>query len=164
MKHLRIYTAVFFAFGVFAVSAGPAPAIPARVDGGGHGNRNLTGQYSGSVSDSVLGSGTALANFAGFDESLGGYFGFTFGSATYSNASSAANSLRGMEGAFVATIASTACTFSFSARYSRSNHQLNGRYKAIDGCAGEKGAFSLTQQCFYNVPGDVRIDAGLKQC
>ena len=164
MKHLRMYTAVFFALGIVALSAVPATAVPVRVDGGRHGNRNLTGQYSGSVTASVLGTGTAVANFAAFDESLGGYFGFTFGSATYSNATSAANSSRGMEGAFVATIANAACTFSFNARYNLSSHELNGRYKAIDGCAGEKGSFSLTQQCFYNVPGELRIDAGLRQC
>ncbi|HXB84168.1 MAG TPA: hypothetical protein VNU22_12535, partial [Candidatus Acidoferrum sp.] len=64
MKYLPRCITALFAFGLIALSAGPAPAqqTPAWQHGNG---QNLTGQYSGSVSDSALGSGTAIANFVG---------------------------------------------------------------------------------------------------
>ncbi|HEY1882918.1 MAG TPA: hypothetical protein VGG51_07755 [Candidatus Cybelea sp.] len=164
MKYLRLYTAALFAFGIFALSAGPAPAVPVNVNLFNNGNRNLTGQYAGSVTDSVTGTGSASANFAGLGENLGGYFAFSFGTASYSNAASAQNTAHGMEGVFVATIASTACSFSFHARYSGSNNRLRGQYQAVNGCSGEHGTFSLKQQCFYNENNDIRGAAGLRPC
>lgn len=164
MKYIRLYTAAFFAFSVFAMSAGPAPAVAVNVNSSDHGLRNLSGQYSGSVSDSILGTGSAAANFAGQAENFGGYFGFTFGTVLYTDAASAARTPRGMEGLFVATIASTACSFSFRANYHGSNNRLSGRYQAVVGCSGEHGTFSLTQQCFYNEGTDIRSNAGLRQC
>ncbi|HEY4433146.1 MAG TPA: hypothetical protein VGM99_01985, partial [Candidatus Cybelea sp.] len=97
-------------------------------------------------------------------ESLGGYFAFTFGATSYSNAASAQNTAHGMAGVFVATIASTACSFSFHARYYGANNRLRGQYQAVNGCSGEHGTFSLTQQCFYNESGDIRGAAGLRPC
>jgi hypothetical protein len=84
MKYLPRCIAALFALGLIAMSAGPAPALqtPAWQHGRG---QNLSGQYSGSVTDSVLGTGTAVANLAGAVGALGGYFVFTFGSANYDN-------------------------------------------------------------------------------
>jgi|SRR5580658_5050882 hypothetical protein len=162
MTNLPRYSAALFAFALVALSAGPAPALqtPAWQHGGG---QNLTGQYSGSVSDTVLGTGTAIANFVGGGGGgLGGYFVFTFGSANYDNPTIAgggrddlqANGYRGghgdVFGAFESTIASTACEFYYSASYSSSDNALTGSYKAVNGCSGETGTFSLTQQCYYN--------------
>jgi hypothetical protein len=159
VKYLPRYSAALFAFGLIALSAGPAPAqTPAWQHGNG---QNLTGQYSGSVSDSVLGSGTAVANFVGAGGGLGGYFVFTFGSANYDNPTIAAggrndlqaNGYRGghgdVFGAFESTIASTACEFYYSASYGSSDNELTGSYKAINGCSGQTGTFTLTQQCYY---------------
>lgn len=160
MKYLPRYIAALFAFGLIALSAGPAPALqtPAWQHGNG---QNLTGQYSGSVSDSVLGSGTAIANLAGSGGGLGGYFVFTFGSANYDNPTIAgggrndlqANGYRGggdVFGTFESTIASAACEFHYSASYSASNNELTGSYKATNGCSGQTGTFTLTQQCYYS--------------
>jgi hypothetical protein len=162
MKYLSRWSAALFALGIFALSASPAPAVqPMR-----HGGQNLTGQYSGSVSDSVLGTGTAVANFAGLADALGGYFGFTFGSATYANAASTYASWGGVAGVFVATIASNACTFAFKASYNPSSFELDGKYKAINGCSGESGTFSLTQQCYYDEQwqNGLRRANGLQHC
>jgi hypothetical protein len=162
MKYLPRCIAALFALGLIAMSAGPAPALqtPAWQHGNG---QNLTGQYSGSVSDSVLGTGTAVANLAGAGGGLGGYFVFTFGSANYDNPTIAGDGRDGLEpngyrgggrgdvfGVFEATIASTACEFAYSASYSTSGNGLTGKYKAINGCSGETGTFSLTQQCYYS--------------
>jgi hypothetical protein len=159
MKYLPRSLATLFAFGLVALSAGAAPALqtPAWQRDNG---QNLTGQYSGSVSDSVLGSGTAIANFVGAGGGLGGYFVFTFGSANYDNPTLAGgrdalqdNGYRDghadVLGTFESTIASTACEFAYSASYRSSDNELKGRYKAVNGCSGETGRFTLTQQCYY---------------
>ncbi|HLY02002.1 MAG TPA: hypothetical protein VKR56_05830 [Candidatus Cybelea sp.] len=162
MKYLPRCIAALFAFGLIAMSTGPAPALQTPGWQHGHG-QNLSGQYSGSVSDSVLGTGTAIANFAGAGVALGGYFVFTFGSTNYDNPTIAgggrdglqANGYRGgggdnVFGAFESTIASTACEFAYSASYSSSDNELTGKYKAINGCSGETGTFTLTQACYYS--------------
>jgi len=162
MKYLPRCIAASFGLGLIAMSAGPATALqtPAWQHGNG---QNLSGQYSGSVSDSVLGSGTAIANLIGAGGGLGGYFVFTFGSANYDNPTIAgggrdglqANGYRGgghgdVFGAFESTIASTSCEFYYSASYSTSDNELTGSYKAVNGCSGETGSFTLTQACYYS--------------
>ncbi|HXB84388.1 MAG TPA: hypothetical protein VNU22_13640, partial [Candidatus Acidoferrum sp.] len=65
----------------------------------------------------------------------------------------AANAYRGhgdIFGAFESTIASAACEFYYSASYSSSNNELTGSYKAVSGCSGQTGTFTLTQQCYYS--------------
>lgn len=161
MKYLSRYIAALFAFGLIALSAGPAPALQTPAWQHGHG-QNLTGQYSGSVSDSVLGSGTAISNFVGAGGGLGGYFVFTFGSANYDNPTIAGGDRDALQpnwgrgghgdvfGGFESTIAGTACEFAYSASYSSSDNELTGSYKAVNGCSGETGTFTLTQQCYYS--------------
>ena len=178
MKHLSRCSAALFALGLLALSTGPAPAIIRPLDGGG-GNLNLSGMYSGSVTDSVLGTGTAVANLAhsggnGQGDPFGGWMSFTFGSTTYSNPTSASRPGQGegdvrfmdgggnnaLHGVFVSIIGSAACTFHFTATFNPSSFQLNGQYSARIGCSGENGTFSLTQQCFYQLLGHVRRNTG----
>lgn len=146
--------------------------------GGSGGGYNLSGMYSGTVTDSALGTGTATANLAhsggsGHDP-LGGWLSFTFGSTTYSNPTSGALPSGGGEGGgggdwgsgggghttvhgvFVSSIASVACTFVFRASFNPSSFELSGEYKARSGCSGESGTFLLTQQCYYNEYGSLR--------
>jgi hypothetical protein len=164
MKTLRGCAAFLFVLGAIGMSAGPAPALTAPA-GFDHRGPNLTGQYSGTVSDSSLGSGAATANFAGGDGTLGGWFGFTFGSATYSNPAVAWTDRDGVRGTFVATIGSTACSFDFRASYDPSGFTLSGAYRAVGrACSGESGSFSLTQQCYYKIERGVRRDNGLGHC
>jgi hypothetical protein len=173
MKHLPRWSAAFFALGIILLSAGPAPAAQPSWGWWHHGGQqNLTGQYSGTVSDSSLGTGTATGNFAGLYSSLGGYFGFTFGTSSALTAPATTySSWNGIGGVFVATIGSTACTFAFQASYTSSSYQLNGTYKAVNGCSGENGTFSLTQQCYYGgewqqlrQQGQAHKNSGLAQC
>jgi hypothetical protein len=176
VKYLPRYVAALFAFGLIALSAGPAPALQTPAWQQGH--QNLSGQYSGSVSDSVLGSGTAIANLVGAG-GLGGYFVFTFGSANYDNPTIAADGRDGLVpsegrgghgdvfGAFESTIASTTCEFYYSASYRSSDNELTGSYKAVNGCSGETGSFTLTQQCYYSSGkqhGVRREGGGLAHC
>lgn len=175
MKYLPRCAAALFAFSLIALSAGPAPAVvmPAHGHGGGS---NLSGQYTGTVTDSVLGTGTASANFAGAPGGLGGWIAFTFGTAVYANPTIAGPDFSGgqgdwgrgggggVRGIFVATVASTACTFGFKASYDASSFVLSGEYKAVNGCSGENGSFSLTQQCYYQERGSLRRNVGLGGC
>lgn len=185
MKYLPRCFAVLFAFGLIALSAGPAPAVTTPAWGHGHGHgggQNLSGQYSGSVTDSTLGTGTAVANLVGAGVGLGGYFGFTFASTTYTNPTLAGgfgwNAMQPKQtqpswgsgggnvyGVFESTIASAACEFSYSASYSPSDYTLTGSYQAVNGCSGESGTFTLTQSCYYSGKQyGLRRDSGLSSC
>jgi hypothetical protein len=179
MKRLSRCSAAFFVVSLVASSTSPALAIIRPMDGGG-GNLNLSGMYSGSVSDSVLGTGTAVANLAhsggnGGGDPFGGWLAFTFGSTTYSNPTSASRRGQGeggdvrfmdgggnntVHGAFVSIIGSVACTFHFTATFNPSSFQLSGQYHASNGCSGETGTFMLTQLCFYHEAGHMRRDTG----
>ena len=178
MKQLSRCSAVLFALSLLAMTTGPAPALIRPMDGSG-GGLNLSGMYSGTVTDSSLGSGTAVANLAasggsGGGDPLGGWMSFTFGSATYNNPTAAAPRGQGdgggdggyiryldgggsnnmIHGRFVMSIGSVACTFHFTAGFTTSSFTLNGQYKAVNGCTGENGTFSLTQMCFYQQIGN----------
>lgn len=145
------------------MSAGPAPAgVAAQWQ---RHERNLSGQYSGTVSDSTFGSGTATADFAALYGTLGGWLSFTFGSTTYMLAAVSSSEGNGVRGVLANTIGSTACSFAFKATYDASSNTLDGTYRAINGCSGENGSFSLTQQCYYQERGsDLRRDAGIMHC
>ncbi|HEY2475974.1 MAG TPA: hypothetical protein VGI19_14385 [Candidatus Cybelea sp.] len=98
MKRLSRCYAGLFALSLIALSTAPAPAVIQPLwGGGGGGGENLSGMYSGSVSDSALGSGTAAANLVHFSvgggDPLGGWLSFTLGSTTYNNPTSAARHL-----------------------------------------------------------------------
>jgi hypothetical protein len=177
MKNLARCGAVLFALSLIALSTGPAPAVIRPMwgsGGGGSGGSGLAGVYSGSVTDSVLGTGTAVANFVksgppGTGDPLGGWLNFTFGSTTYSNPTSAEHpNARGhggcgggdcgnvspnggdtIRGVFVSSIASVACTFLFRAAFNPSSFELSGEYRAVTGCSGESGTFLIAQQCYY---------------
>jgi hypothetical protein len=217
MKYLSRCAAALFTLSLIALSTGPAPAVIRPMGGGGgHGTVNVSGMYSGSISDSVLGTGTAIANlaqFAGFSGSgsgsgdvraldcggggdvrmldcgggaggsVGGYLNSTFGATVYSSPLSASLNTGGCGGGgdvraldcggggngqwlggppkhhrggvdpfgiFVTIIGSAACTFGFQASFDPSTFVLSGQYRAIVGCSGENGTFSLTQQCYYH--------------
>jgi hypothetical protein len=151
MKHyLYRSAAAIFVLGVLVLSAGPAPAAPAPAwQHGGWGFQPLAGQYTGTVTDSTLGTGTATANLAQSWGGVGGYFGFTFGSTSYTDPTSAFSWWQGLRGTFVAIVASSTCSFAYSATYNPSAYTLTGQYQSTNGCSGENGSFSLTQQCYY---------------
>lgn len=159
MNSIRILTALLL---LSTGAASPVIAMPLAYDAG---RINLSGQYAGSVSDSVLGSGTAVANFVEGDGGLGGWFGFTFGSSAYDNPALAGRSPRGISGTFEATVGSAACRFKFHARFDRAKYALRGDYEATNGaCMDESGSFTLKQQCYYQFDVDVRRDGGPMHC
>jgi hypothetical protein len=54
-----------------------------------------------------------------------------------------------LNGAEVANINSSVCSFTMSATYHPSSLVLSGTYKAVHGCVGESGTFTLTKGCYY---------------
>jgi hypothetical protein len=154
MRFLPGCVAAIFALGVVALNTGPTPAVQAPARGHFYPNQRLAGYYTGTVTDSVLGTGTAYAGFAESWSAIGGTLGFTFGSgstATYVyNPTSGFGGWGGVRGVFVQTIASTICSFGFRAQYNPSSFVLSGNYRAINGCSGENGSFTLTEQCYYS--------------
>jgi hypothetical protein len=183
MKHLCRCAATLFAFSLIALTTGPAPAV-IRPTWGGSGKQNISGMYSGSVSDSALGTGTAVANFVETGgtggNQIGGYLNSTFGSATYTSPVESLSRHRGggqggngqwqggalddrggaLLGIFETIVGSAACTFAFKANFDSSSYELSGEYRAIVGCSGESGTFLLTQQCYYAQRGDLRRNTG----
>jgi hypothetical protein len=134
------------------------------------GETNLSGQYAGTVTDSNLGSGTAVANFIMDPQGgIGGWLGFTLGSTTYDDPASSNVNGNTVKGIFEETVGGNACTFNFRATFDRARHTLRGKYYAAysaDGtCYEQSGKFVLKQQCYYNGNGqDIRPAGGPMHC
>lgn len=62
MKYISRCVATLFALSLIALSTGPAPAVISPMWGNHGKQKNISGMYSGSISDSVFGTGTAVAN------------------------------------------------------------------------------------------------------
>jgi hypothetical protein len=112
--------------------------------------RNVSGQYSGTITDSTFGTGSASASLAQDKHVVGGVITASIGSVQLSN-SIAVQTATGaaFAGAQAGSVNGSTCSFSLSATYSGSNNTLNGTYQAVHGCAGESGSFALTQDCSY---------------
>jgi hypothetical protein len=69
-------------------------------------------------------------------------------------------------GSIVGGSGSLYCTSSMTATYDSKTHALSGSYKAVYGCAGETGTFTLKHLCFFKGSGggDIRPEAGVKAC
>lgn len=131
---------------------------------------NLSGQYAGTVTDSVFGSGTAVANLVTNQGGMGGWFGFTFGTASFDDPVAATTSGDKVSGAFEAAVGSSECRFTFNATFDRNKHTLRGKYaveNSGDGaCYVQYGKFALKQQCYYESSEifDVRPAGGPMHC
>jgi hypothetical protein len=129
-------------------STTPSPGAPT----------NISGDYAGTVTDSVAGTGNATGTLAQTGSTAGGQIAFspTSGEQTL-NLSLAINSQNSIAGAMVVDYASgTTCTFNVSGSYSTSTNVLSGSYSAVTHCSGQTGTFSLTQQCTDTVASHVR--------
>jgi len=128
----------------------PAPAAPT----------NISGDYSGSITDSVAGTGTATATLAQSGRQAGGQITFAPAGGTQTlNVSMTIASTNALAGSMVVDYASgTTCTFNVSGTYASSTGILSGSYSAVTNCSGQSGTFSLTQQCTDTVTSHARRD------
>lgn len=122
----------------------PAPTASPAVS-------NVSGDYTGTMSDSAGGSGTVNGLLAQNGANAGGVLTDTESSATLTAAISLRlNSPTSTSGAMVIDYPSgTTCTFSVTGTYTNNGASANmsGSYTAITNCAGQSGTFSLNQTC-----------------
>lgn len=146
-------------------SASAPQAIPMR-DAGMAAKSNFSGQYSGTFKDSAYGKGKASASYSQFHSALGGPLTITYKSKTVSSSVAQTVSGNTVNGSSVRETGSLYCTFSETASYSAKTRVWSGSYKAVYGCSGETGTFSLKQQCYYRgtVTEDIRPDGGARPC
>jgi hypothetical protein len=89
----------------------------------------------------------------------------TFGSASVTTSIAASLVRDALRGRSVGMISSAACGFVFTGQYDPANYRLSGIYRAVNGCSGEKGTFSMKEQCYYVRDWDaVRRDGGPAHC
>ena len=113
---------------------------------------NVSGDYSGTMTDSVGGNGAVTATFAQHGASAGGALTDAETSATIvAQTVLTVTSSNSVSGAMVVDFANgMTCTFSTTGTYSNngsSSAQIAGSYTAVTNCPGETGTFTLTQQC-----------------
>lgn len=127
---------------------------------------NLSGQYAGTVKDSVDGSGKAKASVAQYKSALGGSesIAYALGSMKASLVSSV--DVKALNGTTVVVSKGVVCSFSTTATYATKTRLLTGSYHAVSGCTGEKGTFRLKHQCVYKGTGDASVvpETGIHGC
>lgn len=135
-------------------SATGSQAAPAAVT-----IQNDSGQFSGTVQDSALGTGSASASLAQDESVVGGVVNVSYSGSNNVSYSFAAKTKDGLSlgGAQVASLASGVCSLSVTATYDTTKHVLSGTYKAANGCTGVTGTFSLTKECYYKRGGLLEI-------
>ncbi|HEY6325218.1 MAG TPA: hypothetical protein VIW73_01705 [Candidatus Cybelea sp.] len=143
----------------FAPQAHMAPALIS------HGARvpNLSGEYAGTVNDSIFGSGKIYGELLQYHDAVGGDLLLEYGSTVFEPP--VAFLLKGTtltgtgEGA---TLSSIPCTMSETATYS--NGSLIGSYKAVNGCSGESGTYTMKEDCRFVTDSTPELRFALKHC
>jgi hypothetical protein len=124
---------------------------------------NLRGQYAGTVNDSLYGSGRIYAQLVQEHNAVAGTITFTYGSTTFRGPGVfllKGTTLTGTGQS--ATLSLVPCTISETVTYS--NHSLTGSYKAVRGCSGDNGTFTMKEYCQYVSDSIAEPRFGLKHC
>ena len=143
--------------GAFASQAHVSPMV------GGIKTYNFSGEYSGLVTDSVHGAGKASMRLSQAKTALGGSLTIADSSTVdYVSWTAAGTSV---DGSSVFVAASGYCSFLNTGTYDTKTSVLVGSYKAVHGCAGERGTYKLRHHCYYKwATNDVRPDGGPHPC
>lgn len=176
MTSLPLQKAIGLAIAALALSAcggGGTPTAPTALQapaiaaGGDATTLNVSGQYAGTVKDSLYGGGEATGHLAQYRNAAGGALTTKYASATRITSGAFTLTGTGLRGSGVATADNVSCTFDESATYNSVTHRLTGSYHSFRKCGGvtETGTFDLKQRCFYARDWGIRNDAGgIKQC
>lgn len=128
---------------------------------------NISGDYSGTMQDTQLGSGTVAGTLAQHGNSAGGQMTeTTSGGAQNFQFSLAVDTSNNLTGAMVIDESSgTTCTFSTTGTYDPSSNSITGTYSAVTNCSGDSGTYTLAQQCYDTVTskGKRRV-LGVRKC
>jgi hypothetical protein len=118
---------------------------------------DLGGQYAGTGQDSVLGNATASTTLAESNSVLTGIITLasTTSSATLSQAVTlSVNASYRVSGTSTASVGTGSCSFSLTGGYDTGTYVLTGSYAATNGCSGESGSFTMTQECIAPETGE----------
>lgn len=113
---------------------------------------NISGDYSGTMQDSVLGAGSVSGTLAQHGNAAGGTLADVTGATTTNLAMSlSVSATKAVSGTFETFDTSgSLCTFSTTGTYANngsSSATITGTYTAITNCSGEAGSYTLNQQC-----------------
>lgn len=141
-------------------------SVPQALSGGAGNNVktiNLSGQYGGTVKDSVHGKGRANASLSQYKSALGGALTVA-GSSAVADVSWAADGTT-VEGTSVIAAPNGYCMFALRGAYDTASFVLTGAYRAVHGCSGETGNYKLKHECIYLAgKEDVRPESSPRSC
>jgi hypothetical protein len=124
---------------------------------------NLSGQYAGTVSDSLHGSGRIYAELVQHHHAVAGNITFTYGSTEFGTPAVFLLKETTLTGTGEsATVSLNPCTVSETAVYS--NYSLTGSYRAVRGCSGDSGTFTMKEYCHYGLNSAAEPGFVLKHC
>jgi hypothetical protein len=147
-----------------ATASGTPPMATGLRLGEDAGTVKIAGQYVGTAKDIYDGSGHVTGSFAQSKSSAGGWLAFVYSKTRFTTATVTTLSGTSVSGSSVANLESGACTFSITGKYDSSTNKLSGSYKAVHGCTGDHGTYTLKQKCYYVQSEDIRPEVGGKPC
>jgi hypothetical protein len=111
--------------------------------------QNISGDYSGTMTDGQNGNSTATGTLAQTGSNAGGSIVSTGGNQTLTYQMAVAiDSNDRITGSMVTDLpAGAQCSFAFTGAYDATTNVLSGNYTAVSGCSGDTGSFALTQTC-----------------
>ncbi len=108
----------------------------------------ISGDYNGSIQDSVLGSGSVTTTLTESGTGVSGTISIATKSGTIDqDVSWIASPNQVLNGKSTATIDGAACSFGWKGSYSTQTNVISGNYASVSGCSGETGTYTLQQQC-----------------
>lgn len=145
----------------------PAGAsVPAAAAGGdaGAAPRDVSGEFFGTINDSVFGTGQASAELSQYQNDAGGVLTFTYGSTAFITPASFLVNGTKLTGTsnFSISASSGICTFSEKATYK--SGRLSGSYQVLNSCSGDHGTYTMKQQCRFSQRLGTGINFALKPC
>jgi len=177
MKHSPMRGTIGFAVALLAWTAcsGGSNGVPSAVQGLQAPLRRvsddakalqLSGQYTGTTKDITYGTGKSAASYTQYKNAIGGVLAIKYKSAAVALSVAVLAKGTSVDGTSVATSGSLYCTYSTTATYDTKTSTLSGSYKAVQGCSGGRGTFTLKHECYYKGTRteDIRPEVGGRPC
>jgi hypothetical protein len=146
-------------------SAGQAvPAGTASASAGAAPTPNMSGEYTGKVTEGSSKGDTVTSSLAQHADALGGPLSIASGTATVTGA--VAFSISGrteLRGSGASTEGTATCVIAFAGAYDPVKHKITASFHHVNGCS-VGGSFTMKQQCYYARKGAQAEVGGLKMC
>lgn len=111
---------------------------------------DISGEFSGTVNDSVFGAGRASIELSQYHQAAGGILTMTFGSTAFITPLSYGMNGGRLNGTdnYQISASSGVCSFTETATYK--GGKLNGTYQAGNRCSNDHGTFTTKQTCRFS--------------